>query len=52
MVMAYNDIAGISTLGDLALQSDFAPTTPMRWANINLVGLAQQGLDCVPFVGG
>lgn len=31
MVMAYNDIAGISTLGDLALQSDFAPTTPMRW---------------------
>lgn len=31
MVMAYNDIAGRGTLGELALQSDFAPTTPMRW---------------------
>jgi len=30
-VMAYNDIPGLSTLNDLALQSDFAPTTPMRW---------------------
>jgi hypothetical protein len=31
MVMAYNDIPGISTFNDLALQSNFAPTTPMRW---------------------
>ncbi|MBH9578791.1 M10 family metallopeptidase C-terminal domain-containing protein [Inhella proteolytica] len=31
MVMAYNDIPGRGTLGELALQSDFAPTTPMRW---------------------
>ncbi len=31
MVMAYNDIPGRSTFNDLALQSDFAPTTPMRW---------------------
>jgi len=31
MVMAYNDIPGISVLNGLALQSDFAPTTPMRW---------------------
>ena len=31
MVMAYNDIPGRGTLNDLALQSDFAPTTPMRW---------------------
>jgi serralysin len=31
MVMAYNDIPGRGTVGDLALQSDFAPTTPMRW---------------------
>ena len=31
MVMAYNDIPGRGTLGDLALQSDYAPTTPMRW---------------------
>jgi hypothetical protein len=31
MVMAYNDIPGNGSLGDLALQSDHAPTTPMRW---------------------
>ena len=31
MVMAYNDIAGRNTFNDLALQSDFAPTTLMRW---------------------
>jgi Ca2+-binding RTX toxin-like protein len=31
MVMAYNDIPGRGSLGDLALQSDYAPTTPMRW---------------------
>ena len=30
MVMAYNDIPGISDLDGLSLQSDFAPTTPMR----------------------
>jgi len=30
MVMAYNDIPGIGDLDGLSLQSDFAPTTPMR----------------------
>jgi Ca2+-binding RTX toxin-like protein len=31
MVMAYNDIPKLSSVGDLGLQSDFAPTTPMRY---------------------
>jgi len=31
MVMAYNDIPGLSEVGGLNLQSDFAPTTPMRY---------------------
>ncbi len=31
MVMAYNDIPGLSVLNGRNLQSDFAPTTPMRW---------------------
>jgi serralysin len=31
MVMAYNDIPGVSQLGGESLQSDFAPTTPMRY---------------------
>ena len=31
MVMAYNDIPGVAVVGELSLQSDFAPTTPMRY---------------------
>ena len=31
MVMAYNDIPARGKLGALALQSDYAPTTAMRW---------------------
>jgi serralysin len=31
MVMAYNDIPGLSEIGGLSLQSDYAPTTPMRY---------------------
>ena len=31
MVMAYNDIPGLAEFNGLALQSDFAPTTPMRY---------------------
>jgi len=31
MVMAYNDIPGLASIGGLSVQSDFAPTTPMRY---------------------
>jgi len=31
MVMAYNDIPGLATVDGMSLQSDFAPTTPMRY---------------------
>ena len=31
MVMAYNDIPTLASVGGLSLQSDFAPTTPMRY---------------------
>ena len=31
MVMAYNDIPALAEVGGLSLQSDFAPTTPMRY---------------------
>ena len=30
MVMAYNDIPGLTDINGLGVQSDFAPTTPMR----------------------